>query len=141
MKVYRYQKKSDDYTTYRAQGEGLTELCSLPDGYTYISGPDELPPQPEQIAVEPVVLTNELKAQIKAASQHVQLISSRMQERIRAKYSAEDESYLTRIGVGQALGTYKMAPDEMQMLSDYQTHVEGVRQWGREQRAELGLSV
>lgn len=137
-KIYRYQAASDAYTTYRASGENLVELCEL-DGLTYISGPDELPPQPEQIRVEPGGLTAELRERIKAASPHCQLIQRRMEERIRARFSAEHETYLTRIGVGQALGAYQMSAGEVQELTDYQAFVEEVRAWGREQRAGLGL--
>ena len=137
-KIYRYRAASDAYTTYRASGENLVELCTL-DGLTYISGPDELPAQPEQITVEPVELTAELRDQIKAASPHVQLIQQRMEERIRARFSAEHEIYLTRIGVGQALGSYQMSPGEVAELMEYQAFVEAARAWGREQRAGLGL--
>lgn len=137
-KIYRYQAASDAYTTYRATGENLTELCEI-DGLTYLAGPDELPPQPPQISIEPVTLTAELRERIKAASPHCHLIQQRMEERIREKFSAEHEIYLTRIGVGQALGSYQMSAGELQELIDYQAFVEEVRAWGREQRAGLGL--
>lgn len=116
----------------------MTELCDL-DGLTYLAGPDELPEQPEQINIEPVTLTAELRERIKAASPHCQLIQQRMEERIRARFSAEHEIYLTRIGVGQALGSYQMSAGEVQELTDYQAFVEEVRAWGREQRAGFGL--
>jgi hypothetical protein len=138
MKIYRYQKASDAYTVYRAQGEDINELCTL-DGYTYISGPDELPDQPAQITVEAVALTDELRERIKAASPQCQLIYRRMQEQIRARYCSEDEIYLTRIAVGQMSGTYEMEPHEPAMIAEYQAFIEGVRAWGRSRRAELGL--
>lgn len=116
----------------------MTELCTL-NGITYVSCavlPKEIP---EQITVVAVVLTDALKEEIKAASPHCQLIYDRMEDQIRERYAADDEMFLTRIGVGQALGSYTMTAGEVQELTDYQTHVESVRQWGREQRAELGL--
>lgn len=137
-RIYRYRKSTDAYTTYRALAADLTELCEL-DGLTYISGPDELPSQPEQISVEPVELTAELRERIKAASPHCALIQQRMEARIRESYSAEHEIYLTRIGVGQALGTYEMSAGEVAELAEYQAHVEAVRTWGRAQRSLLGL--
>jgi hypothetical protein len=139
MKIYRYQKQSDAYTVYQAQGEDLQELCTLDDGYTYVSGPDDLPPQPNQITVEPVTITTELREQIKASSPHCRLINQRMQEQIRDKYSAEDEMYLTRIAVGVLQGAYVFEPGESDLVTEYQTFVEDVRAWGRVERAKIGL--
>jgi hypothetical protein len=62
-----------------------------------------------------------------------------MEEQIRQRYSPDDEIFLARIGVGTALGTYAMPPEEEHELSDYQAYVESVREWGRQQRRELGL--
>lgn len=141
-KLYRYQKTSDEYTTYGPQGEGITELCTLPDGFTYISVPEDgklSNVQPKQIKVEEVILTDELKEQIKTASPHCQLIYTRMQEKIRAKYCDEDEKYLTRISIGQLAGWYSLQPGEMDLIMEFQTFIEGVRQWGRDERAKLGL--
>lgn len=114
-------------------------MCTLPDGYTYLSGPDGLPEQPAQISVEPVELTDELRAQIKAASPHTRLIHQRMEARIRERYSLEAEQYFARIGVGVALGVYQFQPGEQEELLEFGAFVESVRQWGRQQRAELGL--
>lgn len=138
MKIYRYQKESDAHTTYNAIGEDVTELCTL-DGYTYISGPDVMAQQPPQVSLEEPTLTDELKERIKTASPQCQLIYRRMQEKIREKYCSEDEMYLTRIAVGQMSGTYEMEPHETALIAEYQAFIEGVRAWGREQRAEFGL--
>jgi len=137
--IYRYQKVSDDYTTYQANllKEGQ-ELATI-DRVTYVFVPGELPEQPAQITVEEVELTNELREAIKAASPHTKLITQRMQEKIRAKYSLEDEAYFSRIGVGVALGVYAFEAGEQEALLEFGAFVEDVRQWGREQRAALGL--
>ena len=137
-KIYRYQIVSDTYTTYRLEGDGITELCTI-DGETYVFVPGELPEQPEQLTLVEVVLDPATKEQIKAASPHTQLIAQRMQEKIRAAYSLEDEAYFSRIGVGVALGAYAFEPGELDALLAFGAFVEGVRLWGREQRAELGL--
>lgn len=141
-KIYRYIKTSDEYTSYSPHGEGITELCTLPDGYTYVSvaGDGLLPAeQPEQIQIEEPILTDELKEQIKSASTHCQLIYTRMQEKIRAKYCSEDEMYFTRISVGQLAGMYQMQPGEPELIAEYQVFIESVRQWGKSERAQLGL--
>ena len=142
MTIYRYQPVSDAYTIYRAQGSEeapIQELCTLDDGYVYFCGPEELPPQPPQITVEPTDLTPELREQIKTASPQCQLIYQRMQDKIRKKYCSEDEMYMTRIAVGHMSGTYVMEPHEPALIEEYQEFIEGVRAWGRAQRAELGL--
>lgn len=121
-KIYRYQKESDAYTTYSASGENITELCTLEDGYTYISGPDPMPEQPKQVALEAVALTDELREQIKAASPQVKLINQRVIEKIRERYSENDEFRALRTGD-----------------ADYAVYVEGCIAWGAEQKAMMGL--
>jgi len=93
-----------------------------------VSVPDSiiLPAQPEQITVEEVVLTEELKAAIKAASPHVQLVNERIVARIRERYSLNDEIKLLRIGLSEESTAY----------NDY---VEECRAWGRAAKARLGL--
>ena len=94
-KIYKYQKVTDKYTTYTAVDNGedkrITELCTI-DGDTYISIPDDviLPEQTEQITLEPVSVTAELKGFIEATSPHIQLIKKRVREKIADKYSIED---------------------------------------------------
>ena len=120
------------------------ELSSTIDGITYVSLPDgaSLPAnQPEEIAasIQTVTLTPALREAIKAASPHCQLIAQRMVEKIRALYSIDDEMYFARIGVGAANGMYTPTQDEMQAMTVFGEFVESIRQWGREERARLGL--
>ena len=134
--IYKYQKISGQYTTYILaepdyDGLGLesriTELCTI-DGVTYISVPDgiTLPEQPEQITVEEVTITDELKAAIRVASPHVQLIDERVVMKIREKYSVNDEIKLIRLG----------ASDDFTAYNDY---VETCRAWGAAAKARLGV--
>ena len=141
--IVSYQKKSDAYTVYQLNApDGSTELCTI-DGITYVSVPDgELPEQPAQIAasvIDPVTLTTELREAIKAASPHCQLIHQRMEDKIRERYSLSDEQYFSRIASGAALGYYTFETGEAESLQAFGLYVESVRQWGREQRALLGL--
>lgn len=120
-----------------------TELATI-DGITYVSLPDgvTLPAnQPEEIAasIQTVTLTPALREAIKAASPHCQLIAQRMVEKIRALYSIDDEMYFARIGVGAANGMYTPTQDEMQAMAVFGEFVESIRQWGRDERARLGL--
>ena len=116
------------------------ELAEL-EGWHYVHAPDgaALPAQMLEIEWQPVELTDALREQIKATSRPVQLIAEEMQQRIRTAYSLEDEQYFSRIGVGVALGAYQFQPGEREALLAFGAHVEAVRQWGKAQRAELGL--
>ena len=104
----------------------------MPDGVV-------LPDQPTQITVEAVTLTPELRDALKAASAHCALITQRIEEKIRARYTLSDEQYFARIASGAALGIYALEPGEHDALVAFGEHVEACRQWGRSERARLGL--
>lgn len=140
-KLYTYTKQISPLTTLQAAlPDGGIELATLA-GTTYISIPDAaaLPAQPPEITLTPVTLDATLREQIKAACPHCRVIAEQMQEKIRALYSPEDEMYFARIGTGAALGLYQFEDGEEQAMTVYGEHVEAVRQWGRAQRAALGL--
>lgn len=143
--IIAYRKAHDAYTTYKLATPpdvACPELCTLED-VTYVSLPDgaALPPQPAQIAASVEVVTPDaaLRAQIIAASTQCQLIDEQMRDQIRATYPLEDELKFARIGVGAAMGMYSPTSDEVQGMTVFGEFVEGVRQWGRDQRAALGL--
>ena len=116
-KIYKYQKVTDEYTTYlltepdynlldeedgNDNQDRITELCTL-DGYieTYVSVPDSitLPEQNDIIAesLEEVVLTEELLNRIKNTSCHVALINDRL---VSIPKSAEwGDAELERLGL------------------------------------------
>lgn len=119
-------------------------MCTLADGYTYVAVPEgvTLPTnQPVGIAdsIETVTLTAELRAQIKAASPHAQLIAQRVIDRIRERYSVDDELFFARIMIGSQAGLYTLEPGEMAEVEAFKDWVEAAREWGRQQRAALGL--
>jgi len=147
--IIKYKKVQDEYTThtllepdYKDSDGRCTELCTI-DDFTYVNVPAgvTLPAQPTiiQASVTQVVLTDELKEQIKKLSPHVQLSYSRLQERIRARYSADDETYFTRISIGALAGTYTMAADEPGLIAAYQAWVEESREIARIERSNVGL--
>ena len=147
--IYSYAKFSTPYTVIQMalpdnQGADdalrATELCTL-DGITYVAVPDglALPAQPAEIDPQPVVPGADLVARIKAASPHVQLIYERTEALIRSKYSLSDEAKFARIGVGAALGVYAFGAGEQDELIAFGAFVEAARQWGRDERAKLGL--
>jgi hypothetical protein len=148
-----YRRVVDQITTHSlklpepTQGQQAgQELATLPDGRTVVVlfGDTTLPAdQPAAIAnsIETLAtpLPGLLREQIKAASPHVALISKNMIDTIRASYTIDDEMYFARIGVGAATGMYSPTADEMNELTVFGEFVEGVRQWGRTERAKLGL--
>lgn len=145
--IYKYTKLETPYTTiqmalpYEMDSENqCTELCTL-EGVTYVSVPDSvtLPDQPAELTITEATITPELRDQIKAASPHVALIAKRMEQRIRERYSLSDEQFFSRIGVGVALGAYTFGVGEQDALLAFGAWVETVRQWGRDERAKLGL--
>ncbi|MCD6706835.1 MAG: hypothetical protein LT080_10350 [Thiobacillus sp.] len=140
--IVAYRKASDQYSTYQLDAVDATELCAI-DGVTYVAVPDAaaLPPQSAQIAASVAVVVPDavLAAAIKAASPHVQLIDQRMREMIRESYDLETELKYARFGVGAAMGMYSPSIDEIQEITVYGEFVESVRQWGRAERAKLGL--
>jgi hypothetical protein len=122
------------------------ELCTLPDGRTVVVLFDghELPKDQHetiQASIEalPTPLPDDLKAAIREACPHVRLINTRMQDLIRARYSAEDEMKFSRIGTGQALGMYKMSDAEKAAMVAFGTYLEEQRQWAKGERAKLGV--
>ena len=148
-----YRKSVSSITTHylalpeAPSGEqAAQELATLPDGRTVVVLFDgyTLPAtQPAEIAATiehlPSPLPDNLKAQVKAASPHVALTYSRTQDLIRSKYSADDEAYFARIGVGVALGAYTFEPGEQAELMEFAAFVEAARTWGRGERAKWGL--
>jgi hypothetical protein len=145
--IIKYQKKIDQFTThtlrepdYKDGDPRCTELCTIGLD-TYVHVPDNLvlPEQPDVLNMEAVSLTPELREEIKAASPHVRLSYKRLQDRIRSRYSLEDEQYLTRISVGALSGTYVMQEDEPGLIAAYQAWVEACREIARLERAGWGL--
>lgn len=148
--LYRYQPvitPGPTGTDYRPTGpdgldagETLTELGEI-DGWRYIAVPDGVTPNvPAELTTwEPVSLTAELREAIKAASPHAQLIAQRVIDLIRAKYPLDEELYFARIAVGALQGSYSLLPGEAEALAQYQADVEAAREWGRVERAKIGL--
>lgn len=133
--IYSYQKHIDSLRTVEISlpMDGMehigTELATI-DGTTYVYLPDTvtLPAQPPEITVMSVTLTQELLDAISAVSPHVRLINARVVEKIREKYSIDDELKMLRT-TGSAES------------STYNTYVEECRAWGKAEKAKIGLVI
>jgi hypothetical protein len=137
--IYSYQKCIDSLRTVEmalpvdgTQRLG-TELATV-DGVTYVYVPDTatLAAQSADIAPKAVEMTPELEKAIKAESPHVRLINARLVEKIRARYSIDDELMMLRL---IAVGRPSPESDE------YDAHVEACLAWGQEEKARLGFSM
>lgn len=99
-------------------------MVALFSGYTLPAS------QPQAIAqsieVLPSPLPDELRSAIKAASPHVRLINTRVQEAIAQRYTLADEIKLLRT-----------APNAD--MDAYNAYAEDCRAWGRAEKAKLGL--
>jgi hypothetical protein len=137
-KIYNYRKITDEFTTYCLREpdypmgtdvERITELCTH-DGVTWVSVPDSvtLPPQPEQIAATLVEMPipDPPLGYIRLNSPCIMLINQRVVDRIRERYSMNDEIKMLRIGPSP----------ETEAYNDW---VEECRAWGRGEKAKLGL--
>jgi len=104
-----------------------TELATV-EGKTYVAIPSEysLPPQPTEIDVEKVTLTDALKQSISDASPHVRLIRQMVSDKISERYTIGDELKLIRTSP---------SPE----FDEYNRYAEECRQWGRDQKANIGL--
>ena len=149
-----YRKTTDAITTHALrlpqsdkQGEqAAQELATLPDGRTIVTLFDgyTLPEdQPEAIqdSIEqlPAQLPDDLKSAIREASPHVRLINQRVQERIRARYSVDDEMKFSRLLHKAAMGLHALSDADKAKILAYDTHVEDARSWGKAERAKLGV--
>lgn len=127
-----YRKVIDAVYTHELRLEGAQELATLADGRTVVcvSDVDAIGEQPEAIVASieelPSPLPADLHEEISKASPHVRLINARVVEKIRARYSLEDEIKLLRT-----------APSDEALA--WNEFVESCVAWGRDEKASLGL--
>jgi len=136
MKILKYQKITDKYTTYTINDDvenRITELCTI-DGDTYISVPDDFvfSDQPKQIKIVPITMTDDLRKQIEEKSPHIQLIKQRVREKIKDKYSIEDEIKIIR---------NKINGTKTEEYTEYNKYVEDCIQEGNTQKAKLIITT
>lgn len=147
MPIFKYQKiitegpNGTTQTFVNADNDPRAVELAEVDGWHYVHVPidAQLPEQAAEIQWQLAVVDDALREQIKAVSRPCALIYEEMQRRIRAAYPIEVEQYYNRIGTGAALGLYTFRTGEHEALVAYGAYVEFVRQWGRDERAKIGL--
>lgn len=149
MIYYKYTKIVEEgpFGTTKAivlpeiDGQRIGNELGMFGGETYVSLPDDavLPEQLPEINCQAVVMTDELKSQLKAVSPHCKLVDQQIRTKIRERYDAEDEMYYARISIGVVMGVYQFLPGEQEAVLGYGAYVESVREWAREERNKIGL--
>jgi len=145
--IYKYQRITtpgpDGATLYFRNAEDEPRALELGElyGWHYVSVPEAalLPEQPTEIDWQIVTLDAELRASLLATCRPLQLIAEAVVERIRSRYSLDDELFLNRIATGVANGLYEYQDGEEAEVIAFGVWAEECRQWGRARRAELGL--
>ena len=127
MTIISYKKQVTRETTKTIElCEGDTELCTI-DGVSYANVQDASAViDPHNIGFKAEVVDVELRENLCAQSPHVQLIQQRVRDKISELYSVHDEIKLIRTAPSHEFDVYN-------------EHAELCRQWGREQKALLGL--
>ena len=146
--IVRYRKHITAYTVIELhqpeteQGEQLTtELATLDDGYTYVAVPDGvvLPVQPDEVKVESVSITEALREQIKLASPHVRLINDRVVQKIRKRYTKNDEIKYGMLSVNVIVNNEKLTGREERQRNQYLSYRHDCVAWGRAEKIKLGM--
>ncbi|WBA79544.1 hypothetical protein [Endozoicomonas sp. GU-1] len=146
--IVRYRKHITAYTIIELHqpesesGDRLTtELATLGDGFTYVAVPEGvvLPVQPDEIRPEEVVLTDELREQIKHESPHVRLINKRIVEKIRQRYTADDERKYAADTINSAVYGEQLSQSQETKRAAYMQYRNECVAWGKAQKAALGL--
>lgn len=143
MPIFKYQPviTAGPYgTDHRPQNNNLVNLCEL-DGWRYVSIPnDSQTIIPDELITWTIVeLDSTLRELLKKNSPICQSIDQQVLDKIREKYSLDDELYFARISIGDLRGTYQLEPGENKLLIQYQNDIESIRIWGRQEIANLGL--
>ena len=117
-----------------------TQLCQI-DGWSYVSIPDlaTIPEQHNEIQYQVAVIDELLAEQIKNESRVFQLIDKRFKDKVRAKYSIDDELYFARINIGALTNRYTMRAGESDEVDAFGVYVENARDEAKQERAVLGF--
>ena len=140
VKLYRYQPIYDKHTIIDANlpENAIIHLSNDQledfDNYQYVAFEEKAPEQPKGIILEEVVLTAELKEKLRKNSSHWQRYKERVIEKIREKYSLDDELNIIHT---KNLGT--KTTDNKAKISEYDNYVQSVKDYYAKYKASLGI--
>lgn len=138
--IYRYRPnigRSSLDLMNQAGESASTDLCEI-DGWRYVSVTDDAVPDVD-IVIEPVVLTDELRAAIKQASPHCRLIKRRAWELLRDQFDDEDQRALDRKIAAAGSGMYQPTDADKAVFAAYQHANQSAMDWAASKYEELGL--
>ncbi len=104
------------------------------DGYQYVVLEGDIPEQPEGLILEEVSLTAELQEKLRKYSSHWQRYKERVIEKIREKYSYDDEYDILHT---KSLGT-KTTKDKNK-IAKYDDFVKSIKDYYKTYKESLGL--
>jgi len=140
MKLYRYQPIYDKHTIIDANlpenaiihlsNDQLEEF----DNYQYVAFEEKAPEQPKGIILEEVVLTEELKEKLRQKSHHWQRYKERVIEKIREKYSIDDE-----LNIINTKNLATKTTDDKSKISEYNNYVKSIKDYYANYKASLGI--
>lgn len=144
--IYKYQRITtpgpDGTTLYFRNADDAPRALELGelDSWHYVSVPDgaSLPEQPVEIDWQLVTVDDDLRQRL-MGTRPLQMIAEAVVQRIRERYPLDEELFLNRIATGVANGLYVYQDGEEAEVIAFGVWAEDCRQWGRQQRAELGL--
>ena len=140
MKLYRYQPIFNKHTRIDANlpENAIIHLSNDQledfDNYQYVTFEEKAPEQPKGIILEEVVLTEELKEKLRKNSPHWQRYKERVIEKIREKYSLDDELNIIHT---RNLGT--KTTDDKAKISEYDNFVKSIKDYYANYKASLGI--
>ena len=140
MKLYRYQPIYDKHTRIDANlpenaiihlsNDQLEEF----DNYQYVAFEEKVPEQPKGIVLEEVVLTAELKERLRKYSSHWKRYKERIVEKIREKYSIDDE-----LNIINTKNLATKTTDDKSKISEYNNYVKSIKDYYANYTASLGI--
>ena len=140
MKLYRYQPIFNKNTRIDANlpENAIIHLSNDQlkdfDNYQYVAFEGVIPEQPKGIVLEEVVLTAELKEKLRKNSSHWQRYKERVIEKIREKYSLDDE-----INIIHTKNLATKTTEDKTKITEYDEYVKSVKDYYAKYKANLGI--
>jgi len=140
MKLYRYQPIFNKHTRIDANlpENAIIHLSNDQlkdfDNYQYVAFEGVIPEQPKGIILEEVVLTAELKEKLRKYSSHWKRYKERIIDKIREKYSIDDE-----INIIHTKNLATKTTEDKTKITEYDEYVKSVKDYYAKYKANLGI--
>lgn len=140
MKLYRYQPIFNKHTRIDANlpENAIIHLSNDQlkdfDNYQYVAFEGVIPEQPKGIVLEEVVLTAELKEKLRKYSSHWKRYKERIVEKIREKYSIDDE-----LNIIHTKNLATKTTEDKTKITEYGEYVKSVKDYYAKYKANLGI--